>query len=67
MQIVQKQKPTKKREFYRKITLEIVGTDKAAFFERKADMEDFKRVVHDLGFKPTQRKDNGWFVWVKKV
>ena len=66
MQIVQKQKPTKKREFYRKIALEIVGTDKAAFFERKADMEYFNRIVRGLGFFTYQQKNNGWYIWVRK-
>lgn len=66
MQIVSKEKPIKKRTQYRQIALEIVGTDKCAFFEKKADMDEFKRVVRELNFKPTQRKDNGWFVWVNK-
>lgn len=66
MQIVQKQKPTKKREFYRKIALEIVGTGKCALFNKKADMEYFNRVVRDLGFFTYQQKNNGWYIWVRK-
>lgn len=66
MQVVSKDKPISKREKYRKIVAEIVGTDKAVLFDRKSDMDEFKRIVRKMGFKPNQRKDNGWFVWVNK-
>lgn len=65
MRIVSKQKPLKKRAKYRKTALLIRGTDNAAFFDTKADMRDFRRVVRDLGFKVETRKDNGWYAWVK--
>ena len=64
MRIVSKQKPAKKRENYRQKALEIRGRDKCAFFEQKADMRDFCRVVREMGLSYRSRKENGWFVWV---
>ena len=65
MRIVSKQKPAKKREEYRQRALEIRGRDKCAFFEQKADMEDFRAVVRGMGLKVKTRKDGGWFAWVE--
>lgn len=64
MQIVPKQKPLKKRAQYRKIALEIRGSNNAAFFDSKSDMRDFCRTVKRMGLKYQSRKENGWQVWV---
>lgn len=64
MQVVPKQKPLKKRAQYRKIALEIRGSNNAAFFDSKSDMRDFCRTVKRMGLKTRQIKDNGWFVWI---
>lgn len=65
MQVVPKQKPLKKRAQYRKIASKIRGTDNAAFFNKKADMRDFCRVVREMGFRYRSYKKNGWWVWVE--
>lgn len=65
MRVIPKQKPLKKRAQYRKTALLIRGTGNAAFFESKADLEDFRRVVRDLGFSVESRKNRGWWAWVK--
>lgn len=64
MRLVAKQKPLKKREYYRKTASEIRGKGKAAFFNTKSDMRDFCRVVRQMGLEYRSRKDKGWLVWV---
>lgn len=64
MRLVSKQKPSKKREEYRRKALEIRGKDKCAFFDSEADMRDFRRIARQMGFAVSQKKDNGWYVWV---
>ena len=66
MKIIEKPRPTQKRQNYRKIAAEICGTDKAAFFENESDVRDFRRIVRKMGMQTTQTKDAGWFVWVSK-
>ena len=65
MQVVPKKKPATKRAEYRQTALLIRGTDNAAFFKTKADLEDFRRVVRGLGFSVESRKKAGWWAWVK--
>lgn len=66
MKIIEKPRPTQKRQNYRKIAAEICGTDKAAFFEDERDVREFRHIVREMGLKARQEKDAGWFVWVFK-
>ena len=64
MKIVDAPRPKSKAARFREIAQEIVGKEKAAFFDSESDFKAFAQVARRLGFKPcSQKQKRGWRVW----
>ena len=66
MKIVDSPRPVSKSEQYRQAAREIVGQNKAAFFEKENESIDFYKAAKSIGYCALRRKQKsgGWLVWV---